>query len=422
MSVRLGSQPTVILSSYEAIEQAFIKQPIVFNGRYTTFFTKVATENAGIIFLDDLPKWNLHRRFGLKALGGGGQLGYSVEMIVREEVAQLCDKIKEKVNQPFVLEKDLFLAIANVIGVLTVGEKPTETKHEALREKFLEAITTLRDDNFAYMMMAVLPWSRFIPPISKNFKHMLGTRDRSNECLYQIIDDHASDIEVKHPRDLVDLYLTEILDKKQGYTRKHLQHNVADLHVAGTETSTSTIRWALLFLVKYPEVQEKVHQEIDDIVGKEGKISLHAELHYTRAVIQEVYRIEAVVPLSVPRRTTKDITFMGYKIPKDTQIIPNIWKVHNDPAVWKNPEQFQPERHLDSEGKFVKLNQVIPFSIGQRNCMGENLARMEVFLFVVTILQKFQLCPDPQDPVPKLGALFGVFHSPEHYRIVFRQR
>ena len=76
------------------------------------------------------------------------------------------------------------------------------------------------------------------------------------------------------------------------------------------------------------------------------------------------------------------------------QIHPNLWAVHNDPNLWKNPEIFNPERFLDEQGNFIKSNHVIPFSVGPRRCLGEQLARMEVFIFLIGMVQKFKFLPD----------------------------
>ena len=104
------------------------------------------------------------------------------------------------------------------------------------------------------------------------------------------------------------------------------------------------------------------------------------------------------------------------------QVIPNLWAVHNNPDYWPEPGKFIPERHLDENGKFVKSNKVIPFLIGSRNCLGKNLARSVVFLFVVSILQKFELLPNPDDPTPPEKREMGFVYSAPHYRIIMKEK
>jgi len=104
------------------------------------------------------------------------------------------------------------------------------------------------------------------------------------------------------------------------------------------------------------------------------------------------------------------------------QVIANIWNVHNDPDVWPNPLQFDPETHLNEHGEFVKSNRIIPFSIGPRNCLGENLARIEVLLLLVCILQKFHVLPNPSNPTPDMVAPPGPVYSPPQYKFIMKER
>ncbi|XP_078485405.1 cytochrome P450 2U1-like [Ciona intestinalis] len=115
-----------------------------------------------------------------------------------------------------------------------------------------------------------------------------------------------------------------------------------------------------------------------------------AQMPYTCAFMQEVFRYRTLVPLSVVHMTNQDVVLNGYTIPKGTTISPNLWAVHNNPDVWDEPSKFKPERHLDDKGNFVQSKHVIPFSIGPRHCLGEQLARMEYFIYLVSMVQKFE--------------------------------
>ena len=91
-------------------------------------------------------------------------------------------------------------------------------------------------------------------------------------------------------------------------------------------------------------------------------------------------------------------------------------------SSFPNPKSLIRSRHLDDNGKFVKSNRIIPFSIGSRNCLGENLARSEVFLFIVRMLQKFEVLPNPDEPVPSMEGVFGVVNTPPQYQIVMKEK
>ena len=104
------------------------------------------------------------------------------------------------------------------------------------------------------------------------------------------------------------------------------------------------------------------------------------------------------------------------------QILANLWAVHNNPNDWHEPEKFIPERHLDKDGNFIKSNKIIPFSIGSRNCLGEALARAEVFLFIVKIMQKFEVLPNPDNPTPPDEGIPGVVYTPQHYPLIMKEK
>ncbi|KAF1387217.1 hypothetical protein PFLUV_G00103070 [Perca fluviatilis] len=134
-----------------------------------------------------------------------------------------------------------------------------------------------------------------------------------------------------------------------------------------------------------------------------------------QAVIHEVQRIANTVPLSVPHCTTKDTELMGYSIPRGTLIIPNLTSVLNEEGQWKFPNEFNPENFLNDQGEFVKPEAFMPFSAGPRMCLGEGLARMELFLIMVTLLRKFKFIWPEDAGEPDYTQVYGVTLTPKPY-------
>jgi cytochrome P450 family 2 subfamily U polypeptide 1 len=146
-----------------------------------------------------------------------------------------------------------------------------------------------------------------------------------------------------------------------------LKQTIIDLFVAGSETTNTTLRWAIIYMMLYPEVQQKIQKELDVVVGRERypRTEDRARLHYTESVLLEIQRHCTMGPLAIPHTATADAQFLGYSLPKGTMMIANIWAVHHDPRHWKEPYEFQPERFLDADGTFISSEYVIPFSVGK---------------------------------------------------------
>ena len=144
---------------------------------------------------------------------------------------------------------------------------------------------------------------------------------------------------------------------------------------------------------------------------------------YTEALIQEVMRYATLTPLGVVHRVTEDTEFHGYFIPKDSIVQANVCAVHNDPENWVNPESFNPDRFLSVDKfKMVRQPAFLAFSYGKRLCIGETLARDELFLFLITIFQNFMVEPDPFSPIPSLQPRVGVSATPQPHKLILYHR
>lgn len=150
------------------------------------------------------------------------------------------------------------------------------------------------------------------------------------------------------------------------FTAGQLLTILADLFVAGTETTATTIRWALLYLMNDIDIQNKMWKEIDNVVGcsRLPKMSDKPNLPYCEAVIHESLRLGNIVPYALPHKVSEDIYYKGYKIPKNAVIIPSLDSVVYDEQLFPDSHSFKPERFIDEHGKLCGQDKVLTFSLG----------------------------------------------------------
>ncbi|KAF1758772.1 hypothetical protein GCK72_015232 [Caenorhabditis remanei] len=183
-----------------------------------------------------------------------------------------------------------------------------------------------------------------------------------------------------------------------------------DLWVAGMETTSNTLYWSLLYVLLNPKVLEKVYEELDTKIGSDRIITTtdRPNLNYINATINESQRLANLLPMNISRTTACDMEIGGYGIPKGT--------------IFPEPYEFRPERFLESDGSLKKVEELVPFSIGKRQCLGEGLARIELFLFFSNLFNKFHIQFHESNPSPSIEKDCGVTMKAKNLRVVMKER
>uniref|UniRef100_A0A8C5VP89 Cytochrome P450 2D6 n=1 Tax=Microcebus murinus TaxID=30608 RepID=A0A8C5VP89_MICMU len=323
--------------------------------------------------------------------------------------------------QPFSPNALLNKAVGNVIASLTYGRRFEYDDQRFLR--LMELVEKQHQPESGYLMQVVMAL-----PVLLRIPWLAGKVISAQKAFMALLDELVTEHRMTRdpaqpPRDLTDAFLAEV-EKAKGnpessFNDDNLRLVVADLFSAGMETSSTTLAWALLLMILHPDVQRRVQQEIDEVIGQVRRPEMGDQAHmpYTTAVIHEVQRFADIIPMGVPHMTSRDIEVKGFLIPKGTTLFINLSSVLKDEAVWEKPFRFHPEHFLDSQGRFVKPEAFLPFSAGRRACLGEPLARMELFLFFTCLLQRFSFSVPPGHPRPSDHGVCHFLVTPCPYQL-----
>ncbi|XP_053778258.1 cytochrome P450 2E1 [Desmodus rotundus] len=416
----LGSRCVVVLHGYQAVKEALLQRRNDFAGR-GEFFLLREHKDRGIIF-NNSPTWKDTRRFSLTVLRDFGMGKEGNEARIQREIPFLMEALRQTGGKPFDPTFVLGCAPCNVISDILFHQRFDYKDSTSLR------LQKLFNEN---MYLFSSPWAQLYN-IFPNYLHYLpGSHRKVLKNVSEIkayaldrVKEHQKTLDPSCPRDFTDCLLAE-MDKQQhsaepGYILDNIAVTAADLLFAGTETTSMTLRYGLLILLKYPEVEEKLHEEIDRVIGpsRVPAVKDRLEMPYVDAVVHEIQRFVNLVPANLLHEVAQDTLFRGYVIPKGTLIVPTLDSLLFDDQEFPDPEKFKPEHFLDKNGKFKYSDYFKPFSAGKRVCVGEGLARMELFLLFTAILQHFRLkslvAPEDIDLSPIANGFTSI---PPHYKL-----
>ncbi|XP_061109341.1 cytochrome P450 2K1-like [Conger conger] len=338
------------------------------------------------------------RRFTLSTLRDFGMGRSTIEDRIIDEAQQTLDVFAQYKGRPFNPTIHINSAVSNIICVLVFGQRFQYDDPHFLR------LQRLVSEN---IRLAVSPMTQlydaFPIPIflMGDIQRVRTNRDEANSYFRKVYQQHKAEHDRNDVRSFIDCFIVRQNEEHNNpntyFDEENMERCVSNLFAAGTETTSTTLRWGLLFMMKYPHIQEKVQAEIENVVGRERppRADDRKRMPYTDAVVHEIQRFGDIVPNNLLHETKVDTTFRGYHIPKGTRVIPLLSSVLYDKTQWQTPHKFNPEHFLDAEGRFVKRDAFMPFSAGQRICVGETLAKMELFLFFTSFLQRFTFQPPP---------------------------
>ncbi|XP_021966277.1 methyl farnesoate epoxidase [Folsomia candida] len=378
--------------------------------------------------------WKEMRRFSMRTLRdfGFGRI-QSMESVIDDEITLVLSSLENVTSSKKEMSMRQFftVSILNILWSMVAGFR---FSHEDVKlKKLINLIDETSKNNPAKAgIVQAFPFLfRFVKNSHRANRRRIFIEEMQN-FFREILDERRKSGSYKEdtPKDFIDVFLQEIDAHKNDdsltnlYTDEQFIMVLYDLFVAGAETTSNTLEFAMLYMVLHPEVQTKVQEEIDRVVGKSRRVTLEdkSKMPYTEATLLEIQRVANVLPVVI-RGCNQDTNIAGYHIPKGTLAGISSISLHNSKAIWSDPDKFQPERFLDEDKtNIVNANKILPFGHGKRVCLGEALARASLFSYFASILQRFSLTPSPEHPRPSKVPVNGFTLSPQEYFVILKQR
>ncbi|KAM9325625.1 cytochrome P450 2G1-like [Gastrophryne carolinensis] len=421
-----GPHPVVVFCGYDAVKEALIDHGEDFTGRGRQPSVDRVFQGYGLISSQG-NRWRQLRRFSLSTLRNFGLGKHSIEERIKEECSILVQELRTHKGIQFDPAIIISKAVSNVISFVVFGKRfqYDDAKFHRMLDIFYETFELMSST-----------WGQIQDMIPMIMNHVPGPHQRITTLLEELnnfiaerVKLNLESLDPSDPRDYIDCFLLRMQEEQNNpdseFHMKNLILTLNNLFFAGGETVATTLKHGFLVLLKYSDIQAKVQEEIDRVIGQERQPNVEdrRKMPYTEAVIHEIQRFSNVIPMNAPHSAIKDTVFRGYTIPKGTGVCALLCSVLGDPSYFATPHQFNPNHFLDSDGRFKANEAFMPFSVGKRMCLGEGLARTELFLFLTTILQNFTLTSETQfsdaDIFPRMT---GFANVPISYKMAFVQR
>ena len=390
-----------------------------------SFPANIVSSGNNIVLSNYGPRYVFKRKMVVSAIHVFGEGLQAAETRVDKEIEQLLKRFEAKGGRPFEPTKHIFVTSMNMILEWMLSKRfdfgnPTSDMLLDFTEKFN---IVLRQGSYYQL----LPFLKYFPTeFNEKLKNFIQTRD---SFFGKNLLEHLQTFDKNNLRDIADSFIATIGEKNikmyDGEVPSEGMCVMMDIFVASSETSRTTLTWFVFHMLTYPDVQAKVREEIDRVVGRDRMPQWKdaPNLPYTLSALAESMRHSLAVTV-LPRRAMCDSSIAGYRIPKDCSVFVNLCQVHMDPIVFKDPHSFKPERFINSDGTFFGWNapSFYPFGGGRRSCVGPTLGKMMIVLVVSRMLQRFVLkVPENETLSSDFAVVSGVL-SPKPFKMIAIKR
>eukprot|EP01018_Ginkgo_biloba_P022503 Gb_05603 [translate_table: standard] len=418
MTLRLGMQTVVVVSSPGMAKEFLTKNDNIFSGRTTKHVVESHSFNqASISWRQSGPRWRLLRRICNNELFSAKRME-ALKHLRRDQVFGTMQLIHDHYyakGKSVDIGQTIFVASFNLLGNMIFSQNVLNPHSEA-SDEFKETVWKLMEIAGTPNVTDIFPFLQFLDPqglrreaniymakvyavFEKFIQSRLASRSQ-NSCADPDSNGNGNG------NDFLDILLDFRGDGKgevAQFTHSDIKGLLFDMFLAGSETTSSTIEWAMAEMIRKPQTMKRLQEELEAVVGRHRRVeeSDIQNLPYLHAVITEVLRLHPAVPLLLPHTSEAACEVGGYVIPQKSQLLVNVWAIGRDPAIWRDPLEFVPDRFLEcgDEMDYKGHNfDLIPFGAGRRICVGLPLANRMLHLVVASLLHSFDWrLPDGQE-------------------------
>ncbi|XP_068695896.1 cytochrome P450 1A1-like [Montipora foliosa] len=408
-SLMLGNRLVVVINGEQAIQETVIKHPTAFAGRPKLYTFQLANRLGNSLVLTDYsPRWRICRKMSVAGIKDFVKNTQILEEKLLLESQRLVRHLQQQKDGPVDALMSFKCATANVIIHALFGVQRSYDD-EGLR-KILDLAENFGKSVNGSSLVDFLPLLKYFP--NNQVSNLVLTMNTLLDVVSQMFKKNKESYVDNRVRNIADSFLRVV--KKESEKASAEEDTVSvnpvlsdediisvlgDLFGAAFDTSSTTLYWGLAYLIKHPDIQLQLHDELDRVIGRRRLPTLQdiPSLPLLQATVFELLRVTSVVPLSIPRSTTAETNVREFIIPKDTVVFINLWSAHRNPDIWKDPDIFEPRRFLNSHGQLLdprSLGGFMPFSAGRRRCPGETLATRALSVFLAVLLHSFHFTQD----------------------------
>ncbi|NXH12347.1 CP1B1 protein, partial [Bucco capensis] len=426
--LRLGCRRVVVLNGEAVIRRALVGSGSRFAGRPDFPSFRLVSGGRSVAFSSCSPRWRARRRLAHAALRTCSTAAEVEQHVVAEAMELVRLFLQHSQGGAYFQPSPLLVvANANVLCALCFGRRYSHTEGE---------FTALlgRNDRFGQTVGAgsvvdVLPWLLHFPnPVRRVFRDFQALNQELHAFVQAKVAGHRRTFNPRALRDISDVMIAAVEcgdGAPEGLGPEDVDGAMTDIFGAGQDTTSTALSWVLLLLLKYPWLQQDIQAELDRVVGRSRLPTAEdrPQLPLLEAFIYETLRYSSFVPITIPHATTDDVELEGFHIPKGTVVFINQWSVNHDSSKWPEPHRFDPTRFLDAQQRLdrERTGSVMIFSAGQRRCIGDQLSKLQLFLFTAILLHQCSFHPNPAEHLT-MDCIHGLALKPQPFTISVQQR